>query len=122
MELHERYPLVQAAESMLSVALIDWVSEHVEEWGWEQVVMALLPVEVTCLDEELRATETVVFENPDSQEAWDRIVKPWVLVNGLTWLEAARVLHHQISPYLNYALRGERHPGDETGEKKADEA
>lgn len=40
----------------------------------------------------------------------------------LTELEIIRILHSFTLNWITYALRSERHPDDESGEKKADEA
>lgn len=40
----------------------------------------------------------------------------------LTSLEIVRILYGAAGHWVTYALREERHPDDESGEKKADEA
>lgn len=116
--LHDRVPLVQRAGRELHEAFLNLCPEGSVI---EQVCCDVCDVEKLCL----RASDTgLVPAAPVSLSV--RAVKLWEAVRekvdeaGLSWGEAARIVHHLSDSWLHYIVRWERHGPD--SEKKADEA
>lgn len=124
MNLHPRYIVVGRARAALGATLDDWIRQRfLNQTGWEEPARVLSLVVAECLRFALGATipRAETIGTADLRSAWE-IVKTVRDKHGLTWREMAHEVHHEINSMLNYALRGERHPDDKTGEKKADEA
>lgn len=115
---------VRQAGNVLAGLLIEWCAARAKVWSWERCAKALLDCERRCLYEALGEGDVAmyVFDGRDGLDLWSETIEPWKREHDVTWLEAARIIHHEASSWLNYALRGERHPDDKNGEKKVDEA
>lgn len=108
MRLHERVQVVQRAATEMTTAL-----DEIFGVGWEieRACMVVATVEIMCLAHSAEDASIPAAPPPDASyvgQLW-RAVARIVEAHGLTWGEAARIVHHLSDSWLNLIVRIERH-------------